>query len=197
MKTIEFPGPALTIKKETLELYIHDLSRPANEAKADLPVDIKRLRKPIALENVSSLVVSDHIASKQNIFVAYHLNKPIGYLFTTTLQSLVEEIDDYLKVADREIYLYNAYVYRMFRGKHIYQALLIHVLRYYKNKSYTKALIFTTQNNINSQTGIKKVGFKCFGHIHFSNFLGRKTWQYSRRNSASQSYFMHEVCENE
>ena len=196
MKVIEFPGLALTIKREALELYISDLSRPLKAVKTDLPINIRILKKPIPLANVSTAMISKHITSKQNIFVAWYQARPVGYLFATSAPCWVGEICDHLKVASKEIYLFNAYAYPGFRGKHIYQNLLSYALKYYKKNSYIRALIFTTQNNISSRCGIKKAGFKCFGHIHFSNFLGRKIWQYSRRNSDSQSYFMHEINEN-
>ena len=197
MKAIEFPGLALTIKQETLELYVRDLGKVINEPKPELPINIQLLKKPLPLENVSPKIVFEHLAAGHNIFVAFYNNRPVGYLFTTTSRSWVAEIRDHFVVAPQEVYLFNAYVYRMFRGKRVYQTMLTFILKYYRKKSYTKALIFTTQNNVNSRNGIEKAGFKRFRYVHFKNFLGRRSWQYSRRNSDSQSYFSHEVSTNE
>ncbi|MGB3342111.1 MAG: GNAT family N-acetyltransferase [bacterium] len=193
MKVTDFQGPALILKKEVLDLYIHDLNKPIKKIITELPIDIRTLKQPIELENVSASRVTQHIASKQNAFVASYRAKPVGYLFATISRCRVGEIHDFLMVAPQEVYLFNAYVYRMFRGKRIYRALITHAAQYYKDKSFTKALIFTAQNNTTSISGIEKAGFKCYGSVHFSNVLGRKSWKYSRRTSDSQSYFIHEV----
>ena len=197
MKTTEFLGLELTVKKETLELYIHDLSKQIKNIKTALPINIELMQKPIPLENSPSSMIIDHLASGQNIFVAFHQDKPVGYIFSTNSKCWVGEIHDHLKVATREIYLFNAYIYGTFRCKKIYQALITHVLRYYKNRSYKQALIFTIHNNNTSRKGIENAGFEYIGCIRFSDFLGRKSWQYSRRTSDSQSYFLHEAGENE
>ena len=193
MKVTDFQGPALILKKEILDLYIHDLSKPIKKIITELPIDIGTLKQSIELENVSASRVTQHIASKQKAFVASYRAKPVGYLFATTSRCWVGEIHDFLMIAPQEVYLFNAYVYRLFRGKGIYRALITHAAQYYKDKSFTNALIFSTQNNTNSIKGIEKAGFKCCGSVNFSNVLGRKSWEYSRRNSDSQSYFIHEV----
>jgi len=193
MKTTDFQGPAIVLRKEVLELFILDLCKPIKNIKPDLPIDITILEQPTVLENVSTTMLTQHIASGQKIFVAYYRKKPVGYLFATTSQCWVGEIQDSLMVAPKEIYLFNAYVYKELRGRSIYPALLSHTAQYYKEKSFKNALIFTAQNNITSVKGIKKAGFKYSGDIHFRNFLGRKCWEYSRRKSDSRSYFIHEV----
>jgi GNAT superfamily N-acetyltransferase len=193
MKTTDFQGPTIALRKEVLELFILDLCKPIKNIKPQLPIDISILQQPIILENVSQAMLTQHIASGQKIFVAYYRKKPVGYLFATTAQCWVGEIQDSLMVAPKEIYLFNAYVYKKFRSRSIYPALLSHIAQYYKDKSFTNALIFTAQNNIISLKGIKKAGFKHSGDVHFKNFLGRKCWEYSRRKSESKSYFIHEV----
>jgi GNAT superfamily N-acetyltransferase len=193
MKVSDFQFPALIPKKEVLGLYLHDLSKPIKKIKTELPINIQTLKKPIELENVSASIVTQHITSKQKAFVASYRAKPVGYLFATTSRCWIGEIHDFLTVAPQEVYLFNAYVYRMFRGKRIYRALITHAAQYYKDRSFTRALIFTVQNNTGSISGIEKAGFKCYGYVHFSNFLGRKSWEYSRKNSDSQSYFIHEI----
>lgn len=197
MKTTEFLGLELTVKKQSLELYIHDLGQKIKDIRTALPINIELLQKPVPMQDTSLSMISDHLMSGQNIFAAFYQKKLVGYIFTTTSKCWVKEIQDYFNVAPHEVYLFNAYVCRKFRGNQIYQALLTHILRYYRARSYRIALIFTVRNNINSRKGIKNAGFTYFGDIHFSDFLGKKSWQYSRRTSDCQSCFLHEASENE
>ena len=193
MKISSFQNPSLYIRKESLSLYICDLCNSIKEIEPVLVVDISILERPIELENTPKTALAERLASGQTIFVAFHQTKPVGYLFTATDRCCVGEVEDSFAVAPKEVYLFDAYTFKAFRGKHIYPALITHAARYYKNRSYTKALIFTSTTNVSSVKGIEKAGFCCYKNIHFHNFLGWKSWNHDRKNSDVQSRFSHEI----
>lgn len=193
MKISSFQNPSLCIRKESLSLYICDLCDSIKKIEPTLIVDISILERPIELENTPKTAVAERLASGQTIFVALHQTKPVGYLSTTTDRCWVGEVEDSLTVAPKEVYLFDAYTFKAFRGKHIYPALITHAAQYYKNRSYTKALIFTSTTNVSSVKGIEKTGFCCSKNIHFRNILGWKSWNHNRKNSDVQSRFSHEI----
>lgn len=193
MKISSFQNPSLCIRKESLSLYICDLCDSIKQIEPILVVDISILERPIELENTPKTAVAERLASGQTIFVALHQTKPVGYLSTTTDRCWVGEVEDSLTVAPKEVYLFDAYIFKAFRGKHIYPALITHAAQYYKNRSYTKALIFTSTTNVSSVKGIEKTGFCCSKNIHFRNILGWKSWNHNRKNSDVQSRFSHEI----
>lgn len=193
MKMTSFRGPALSLKKEKLDLFVCDLSDPISKVNAELPIEINILEQSTDLENTSIFMITSYLRTKQKIFVAYHRSAPVGYLFTSTARCRVGEIQDHLVIVSQEVYLFNAYTYKAFRGKHIYPTLITHAAQYYKDLCFRKALIFATRSNTSSINGIKKAGFKCYENITFSNILGWKSWNHIRGNSDTQSYFSHEV----
>ena len=193
MKISSFQNPSLCIRKEALSLYICDLCDSIKKIEPALVVDISILERPIELENTPKTAVAERLASGQTIFVALHQTKPVGYLSTTTDRCWVGEVEDSLTVAPKEVYLFDAYTFKAFRGKHIYPALITHAAQYYKNRSYTKALIFTSRTNVSSVKGIEKTGFCCSKNIRFRNILGWKSWNHNRKNSDVQSRFSHEI----
>jgi GNAT superfamily N-acetyltransferase len=193
MKNHEFHGPALPWKTETLCLYAYDLSKPAKNIKAELPIGIDLLNRPIKLENTALAMIHDHLKSNQDIFAACYRKKPVSYLFTATSRCWIGEVHDCLSIAPQEVYLFNAYTYKGFRGKHIYPALISHVLRHYQQRSFKKALIFTTGENTISMTGITRVGFKHYGNVQFRYFLGKRSWKFTRSDHGCRSHFVHDI----
>jgi len=193
LKISSFQNPSLCIRKESLSLYIYDLCDSIKKIEPALVVDISTLEHPVELENTPKTAVAERLASGQTIFVALHQTKPVGYLSTATDRCWVGEVEDSFAVAPKEVYLFDAYTFKAFRGKHIYPALITHAAQYYKNRSYTKALIFSSTNNVSSVKGIEKTGFCCFKNIHFRNILGWKSWNHNRKNSDVQSRFSHEI----
>lgn len=193
MKITSFQGLFLCVRKESLSLYTCDLRASIKRVDPKLAIDISVLEHPIELENAPKTAVAERLAAGQTIFVALHQAKPIGYLSAATARCPVEEIQDNFAVAPKEVYFFGAYTFKTFRGKRIYPALITHAAQYYKDRSYTKALIFTTTSNVTSIKGIKKSGFGCYENIHFHNILGWKSWNHNRINSDVQSRFNHEI----
>lgn len=193
MKISSLQGIAFCIRRESLSLYTCDLRNSVKRVDPKLAIDISILYHPNELKNAPKAVVANSLASGQTIFVARHQTKPIGYLSAATDRCWVGEVQDNLAVGPKEVYFFNAYTFTKFRGRRIYPALITHAAQYYKDRSYTRALIFTTATNTISLRGIEKAGFGCYENIYFHNLFGWKSWNHNRVNNDVQSRFCHEI----
>lgn len=117
------------------------------------------------------------MAGGARFFVAYHNDAPAGYLFATTKDCWVGEIDDWLRVEEKEVYLYAAYTKPQFRGMNIYPYLITEAADFFKGVSYEYAMIFSTGQNVSSQKAIERSGFRLYGKVHYRNLLGWRSWR--------------------
>ena len=193
MKKNKFCGLQFSFSKQSIRLYYLDLNKPIPEIKTQIKTDISFHERPIELENLKPSIVEDRIANGHKIFVAYHLSKPIAYLFAADKDCWVSEIEDRLILGAGEVYLYDAYTYSKFRGKHIYPFLIYNAAKYFKKLSYSKALISSTTANTASIRGIEKAGFSYSQTIDFLNIFGWKFWNYVKGTNNVESRFSNEI----
>jgi GNAT superfamily N-acetyltransferase len=92
----------------------------------------------------------------------------------------VGEVEDWLTIPPREVYLYDAYTAAKYRGQHIYPFLMAVAAQYYKKRGYRFVLIFTITENTGSIRAIERCGFECYEIVDYRNFLGLKTWRYRK-----------------
>lgn len=134
----------------------------------DRPAEVKILR---------SSTIAHRMSLGHRLFVAYHRDIPVGYLFAATQECRVGEIDDWLRIEQKEVYLYDAYTGPQFRGKRIYPHLISRAADYFKSESYEYAIIFSTGDNIRSQSGIERSSFNVYQKVYYRNLLGWKSWR--------------------
>lgn len=180
------------IKQEKLSLYSCDLKKTVPDIETRIPVHIETYNLAIELDNVQFETVEERIARGNLIFAAWYRSKVVGYLFASTQNCEVGEMEDVLNIREGEIYLYDAFTSPGFRGNRIYPALLTTACKYFKERDYAYALIFTRESNVNSVKGIEKAGFFCYQVVQFENKFGEKSWNYSSRSCNVQSHFAHE-----
>lgn len=193
MKKHKFLGLTRRISKELLSLYFLDLRNSILSIKSKLAIEIALCDRALDLENMRPSIIRERLSRGDRIFVAYHRSKPVAYLFTTTTECWVSEIEDNLIIGLDEIYLYDAYTRAEYRGNRIYSCLITSAAQFFKKLSYSNALIFATNSNILSAKGIERSNFYCYQTIHFYNLFGLRSWDYSKRNKLIQSRFSNEI----
>lgn len=180
------------IKQESLNLYSFELKKDIPCIEPRIPVEFEISVRAIELDNVGIDTVRERIDSGNLIFVARHRSRVVGYLFASTTRCVVREIEDELVVHKGEVYLYDAFTSKGFRGNRIYPALLAAACAHFKERGFRFALIFTRASNENSIKGIEKAGFSRFQVIQFMSTFGEKSWNYSSRNGDARSRFSNE-----
>ena len=182
----------MNISRETLRLYSFSLRDPTPGIVPKVEIDIVAYDRPLDLERLQRSTIEERIFQGDRIFVARHHSKPVAYLFAATKSCWVSEIDDRLIIGSNEVYLYDAFTNIEYRGNRIYPSLISNTARFFKELSYSYALIFTTSSNISSVKGIERAGFCCYQTIYFYNLFGRRIWNYKTRSRNVQSRFSNE-----
>jgi GNAT superfamily N-acetyltransferase len=193
LKRQRFTGITLRIARDSLRLYCLDLRDEVATITPTLKTEILVHDKPLLLDHIDSSIVEERIAQGDMIFIARHDAHAIACLFASKAQSWVNEIEDRFIVGSSEIYFYDAYTDHAYRGNRIYSSLISTAVHYFKNLSYSTALIFSTAANRISLKGIEHSGFTCYQTVQFYNFFGWKQWTYSTRNKNVASRFSYEA----
>ena len=173
-------------------MYDFDLKKRISMVETEAVVDVSVHGKPLVLGRLQRSVIESRLEKGDKIFIAKHNGNPVAYLFAATSKTYIGEIDDWLIVNGREVYLYDAFTAPEFRGKRIYPRLITEASDYFKNKSCKHAMIFSAARNITSIKGIERCGFKCYETVWYRNFLGWKSWRYQVRQRSVDSRLSNE-----
>ena len=182
MKIKKFSGLSLVSRKEALSMYAIDLESALPIIKPTVTVRISFCDRPSEVDILNASTVAERTARGDKFFVAHHQGILVAYLFATTRECRVGEIDDWLEVGPREVYLYDAYTRPVFRGKGIYPHLITKAAEYFRHESYKHAMIFSTKDNLSSNRGIERCGFKLYETVQYRNFMGWESWEIELRD---------------
>jgi GNAT superfamily N-acetyltransferase len=158
-------------------MYATDLKSDVSIVKPSVTVKVSVCNRPSEIDILNASTIAARSERGDRIFVAHHQGILVAYLFATTNECEIGEIDDLLDVEQNEVYLYDAYTRPVFRGKGIYPHLITKAAEYFKSESYERAMIFSTQDNLSSNRGIDRSGFELYATVHYRNLLGRKSWE--------------------
>ena len=177
MRIKRFDGFALVNRREVLCMYATALKDDISIVRPSVTVKVSVTDRPSEIDMLTASTIAARSARGDRIFVAHHHGIIVAYIFATTEECTVGEIDDSLDVAQNEVYLYDAYTRPVFRGKGIYSYLITKATEYFKNESYEHAMIFSTKDNLSSNRGIERGGFKLYETVQYHNIMGRKSWE--------------------
>ncbi|KPK62838.1 hypothetical protein AMJ83_09525 [candidate division WOR_3 bacterium SM23_42] len=178
MRRRRFDGFAKAYKREVLNMYAFDLRNKMGVIAPGMAVNVSAHEKPVEARILHKSTAEERVARGEKIFVAYYQKNPIAYLFASTGDCWIGEIEDWLVIDPDEIYLYDAFTSPEYRGRGIYPLLINRAAGYFRNRSYRYTMIFATGSNTESIRGIEKCGFKCYEIVHYRNFLGWKSWHF-------------------
>lgn len=157
-------------------MYESDLKEKMKMVDALVPLEVRAYDRPAEVGVLPRAVVASRIAAGAMIFVASSARTPVAYLCATTKECWIGEIDDRLLVSPGEVYFYDAYTRPEWRGKRIYPRLICAAARYFRQRSFERAMIFATRRNARSIRGIARCGFYRYATVRYCNFMGWKSW---------------------
>jgi GNAT superfamily N-acetyltransferase len=159
-------------------MFASDLKQDTARVKPATPVQV-RVHKHCTDIEIADVSASEVRASKGDmVIVAYRKKDPVAYIFVATSNTWVGEIDDWLYIGPREVYLYDAYTMPDHRGSGIYPFLLCTARDYFCQRSFEHAIICSTARNQASIKGIERSGFHCYQVVTYLNILGWRSWRY-------------------
>ena len=176
MKRKKFDGFAPVCKHCVLYLYERALRRRIHLVEPLVAIRSLVHDRTAEIKILRASTVAQRMAAGDRLFVAYHNDIPVGYLFAATQECRVGEIDDWLRIEQKEVYFYDAHTGPQFRGKRIYPHLIARAADYFKSESYDYAMIFSTGDNMRSRRGIERSGFNVYQTADYRNLLGWKSW---------------------
>lgn len=158
-----------------------------------LEIEIRINDQTSVLNLLSQSVIKERISCGDHIFIAFLGGEPIAYLFATSQDCWVDEVKDWLILGSGEVYIYDALTLYEYRGNLLYPSLIVYAAKFYKELSYSHALIFTSALNRRSTIGIERANFYCYQVINFYNLFGFQIWDYKLRSRDVQSRFRNEI----
>ncbi len=161
--------------------------------RAKIPVDVSINTSVPQLDMFQKEIREDRSRRGDSVLIAFHESHPVAYLFATTKDCWVGEINDWLLVKPQEVYLYDAFTQPAYRGNHIYSTLISSAADFFKKKSYAYALIFASAHNKNSRQGIERCDFDYYGTVHYINFFGAHMWNFKTTSAYVKSHFKNEI----
>jgi GNAT superfamily N-acetyltransferase len=156
---------------------------------ARIPVDVSIGEFVPDLALFSRTVRTQRNKRRDTALIACHHARPVGYLFATTKDCWIDEIESRLIVEPREVYLYDAYTHPAYRGKHIYVTLLNRAVDSFWQRGYSHALIFASAHNTGSIKGIEQCGFSEYGTVWRLKLFGRNVWNFRITKKYVASHF--------
>ncbi len=127
------------------------------------------------IASLASLVGKDIVKARfeqgEVCGVAWSNSAVVSYCWLAFKQAEVGEINRYIKLREKELYLYDAFTLPDYRGRGLFPALLTAILGHARSQGYSRALIFSNSKNRPSLRGIEKAGFSLFQSIHFLKLL--------------------------
>lgn len=175
--------------QRSLQMYMINLANPIPYCSTTLPLKIKVHDRTVPLENVAEQNIQERLSAGCRIFVAYCTGNPVGYIFSALSHCRVAEVERMLHIMPGESYLYDAYTYLEYRGQGVYPCLLSYAARYFQQKNYHYAFIFSLSHNRASLRGIRKAGFTSYGKVEFYKVFGHCFWKYYTDNGHIASHF--------
>jgi len=173
-----FDGFALVCKRESLNMYAFDMDKDICMVKPEAAIEVSMHEDPQAISFLEESSIKERLARGDRIFVACAEKNPVAQIFAAVNNTYIGEINDWLNIPPKEVYLYDAYTDPRYRNKQIYHHLICCAASYFKTRSYAYALIFSAAANAYSVRGITHCGFQCYEIVHYWNFFGWQSWKY-------------------
>ena len=122
--------------------------------------------------------ISNRFSKGHRCFVIRINSDIAGYLWLTTHDEYVPEIDYVFSVPSRSIYLYNVRVKKEYRGKKIFLVLLSYVCEVIKNENYEFIYASVISKNIASLKGFERCGFSKYQYVVYKKLINKVKYQF-------------------
>ncbi|MED5578825.1 MAG: hypothetical protein VX794_02220 [Nitrospinota bacterium] len=94
-----------------------------------------------------------------------------SYIWSSRGSVGVDEINMAIKPSTDEVYLYDAFTIKKWRGNNLYPSILQLALENAEKENIKRTMIFVGSNNTASRKGVIKAGFKLFQTLYYKRFL--------------------------
>lgn len=188
-----YTGFSLSVSYEHLRLYYLELDQHRHTVSARIPVDVSIGECVPELSLFDKTIREQRNKRHDTVLMAFHNAQPVGYLFATTKDCWIGEIESWLIMRPREVYLYDAFTHPAYRGKYIYATLMHRAGDFFRQRGYSHALIFARAHNTYSIKGIESCGFSEYGSVRRLKLFGRNMWDFRIMERYVTSYFKNET----
>lgn len=117
--------------------------------------------------------VDERLRKGERCFVCEDGDRIAGYIWFSTVDKHIREIDATLRLKDGEVYAYNAYVDREYRGGNITPSILVAASRVFAREGFRRFLLVTMNWNENTHRTLRKADFVRAGDLsarYFATF---------------------------
>jgi len=141
-------------------------------------------------ELVDEAICQTRFSRKEMVWLALHGSSIAAYCWLAFQDTEVGEIDRIIRPREDEVYIYDAFTRPDYRNNNLYSFLLTEICRFARERDFSRALIFTLHNNIPSQQGIQKAGFKRFQVIKYTRLLGISRYWYGELETGQRGVIL-------
>jgi hypothetical protein len=120
------------------------------------------------LNNLPHEEVRRRLANDNNVYVAYYKNQPAAFGWSGSGKAFIGELNHEMILPFQHKYLWNFRTIEKFRGLGIYPQLLQHILRSESHNTECFWILHSPEN-LASQKGIIKAGFRLIGQVSIKN----------------------------
>ncbi len=154
--------------------FLHTEEIPQSEARTEVEhtvLDGASENRHLITDVQGETLTARRFERGEKCFAALESGKVVSYIWGARGVVGVEEIDQAVKPAPREIYLYDAFTLEPWRGRNLYPSVLRRALEYAEKLGLTRSLIFVEANNAASRRGVDKAGFIQFQTLYHNRFF--------------------------
>lgn len=164
------------IRVATLCLYERELDVPTSPGAPPPGAELSVLDSPAAAGDAGPWhrEAERRIREGQVCAVVRHGHEVIAYCWLTGQPEWVAEIGRLVVPGPDEVYLYDAFTVPAWRGRGLFQAMLMRLLEYARAQGKRRALIFVLNRNRASRRAIERTGFELFQAVSRVRVWGLK-----------------------
>ena len=161
------------------------LEEPIPEVRFSLPVTIDLLKKTEVDEyvmfqpGIKTSDIADRLNAGHWCFVARHEGKLISATWATIHRTWTSYLARAIHFMPDEVYFYDVFTRPDFRGKSILPAILVDMIRYFRDAGYRRMVCLVLPENKSSLKALQKVAFHPLGMMGYIK-IGPWRWHFYR-----------------
>ena len=177
------------IRVATLCLYERKLDAPISPGPLPPGAELSVSDSPAAAGGVGPWhrEAERRMREGQVCAVVRHGSEVIAYCWLTDQPEWVAEIGRLVVPRPHEVYLYDAFTAPAWRGRGLFQAMLMRLLAYARAQGRRRALIFVLNRNRASRRAIERTGFELFQAVSRVKVWGLKRLWFRGPRAGRQS----------
>ena len=164
-------------------IWMLNLDEPVPVAKPLVPAAFRRFTPDLMAESGSSILGAastetlKRLNAGKQCYTAWIDSQLATYGWVSFVEEHIGELNLWVKLLPGEVYIWDCATASDFRGKHLYSALLSHIIRDLYAQGFCRAWIGADLDNVISQKGMKRAGFHHVADLFIERVLAiRQVW---------------------